>query len=113
MCVDDGAMSSQTYAAIWSDRRGQLAGSVSLGSGSLHLDGAAAGREARRRISYGDITSLHMARNGDARLAGRPAVVLELRTVEPDLRIAMTQPGALHEFLEFLTERTTEKGARP
>jgi hypothetical protein len=105
-------MSTETYAAIWSDTQGRLAGSVSLGSGALHLDGAAAGREARRRIPYRDIASVHMGRNGEARLVGRPSVVLELRTVEPDLRIAMTQPGALHEFLQFLTERTSEKGAR-
>jgi len=103
------AMTTPTYAAIWHDNGGQLAGSAKLGSRSLDLAGSAGGREARRRIAYGDIASLRMARNGNG-LAGRPAVVIETRYIG-DVRIAMTQPGALHEFMESLMRLTSEKGA--
>ena len=103
---------STTYAAIWSDDGGRLAGCVRLGSSSLHLDGSASAREARRRIPYAEISSLRLARNGDALLAGRPTLVVGARGI-PEVRIAITQPGALHELLESLTKLTSEKGMQP
>ena len=104
-------MATATYTAIWSDNGIQLAGSAKLGSSSLDLAGSAAGREARRRIDYDDIASLHMSRHGEDRLAGRPAVVIDVRGVGADVRVAMPQPGALHEFMESLTKLTSERGA--
>ena len=104
-------MTTIAYAAIWSDNGVQLAGSAKLGSRSLDLDGSAAGRETRRRIAYEDIASLHMARDGEARVAGRPAVVIDVRGAGADVRVAIPQPGALHEFMESLTKLTSERGA--
>ena len=103
-------MATATYAAIWSDDGSRLAGSARLGADALDLTGSSAGRVARRRIAYDDISSAHMARDGEARVAGRPAVVVAMRGIGPDVRIAMTQPGALHEFMESLTKLLSEKG---
>jgi hypothetical protein len=104
-------MATPTYAAIWSDNGNRLAGSARLGADALDLTGSSAGREARRRIAYADISSMHMARNGEARVAGRPAVVVVARGTGSDVRIAMTQPGALHEFMESLTKLLSQEGA--
>lgn len=110
--ADDGVMTRRTYPALWSDNGSKpLVGVVELGSSSLQLEGAAAEREARRCVPFEKIASLRMGRNGAERLAGLPVLVLELRDGIPDVRVAMTQPGALHELAETLMAALTERGA--
>jgi hypothetical protein len=107
-------MTRRTYPALWSDNGGEpLVGVVELDVRCVRLEGSAAGREACRRIAYESIASLRMGRNGDERLAERPVLVLVLADATPDVRISMTQAGALHELAETLTEAVAAEGAKP
>jgi nucleotide-binding universal stress UspA family protein len=98
-------MSKSTYAAVWSDGRDPpLVGSVALVATGIRLEGSSARRQVRLQIRYEDIAGLHLGRENGDRMAGRPA--LAFRIGDARIRIAVPEPGALHELAETLAELT-------
>lgn len=98
-------MSKRTYAAVWSDDRDPpLVGSLALGANAIRLEGSSASRQARLQIRYGNIEGLHLGRNNGDRIAGRPALAFQIGDAR--IRIAVPEPGALHELAEALAELT-------
>lgn len=98
-------MSKKTYAAVWSDDRDPpLAGSVALDVSGIRLEGSSPSRQARLRIRYGDIEALHLGRDNSDRIAGRPALAFQIGDTR--IRIAVPEPGALHELAEAVAELT-------
>ena len=97
-------MRSTGYAAVWQDGGPVMAGRILLDSDALTFEGAGSGREASCRIAFTSILSSHLGRSATERVAGRPALVLELEDGEL-IRIATPELGALHEIEEALRER--------
>lgn len=96
-------MRSTSYAASWSDGGGRpLAGAIDIGPSGLTLKGAGRGRQASRRVAYGDILSLRLGRSRRERVCERTALMLELAG-DRTIRIAVHEVGALHELVEALT----------
>jgi nucleotide-binding universal stress UspA family protein len=102
-------MATRRYTAVWIEGdEGPLAGALSLTGTALLLEGSSSGRQSRRQIRYAGIRCLHLGRADGERVGGRIALVVDLGADGGRLRIAASQPGALSELLEELTERTTE-----
>jgi nucleotide-binding universal stress UspA family protein len=98
-------MSKRTYAAVWSDDRDPpVVGSVALGATGIRLEGSSASRQARLQIRYGNIEGLHLGRHNGDRIAGRPALAFQIGDAR--IRIAVPEPGALHELAEALAKLT-------
>jgi hypothetical protein len=101
-------MRSTGYAAVWQDGGPVMAGRVQLVPNALIFEGAGRGRQASRRIRYGQIAALRLGRGSLDRIGGRPALVLELRDGET-IRVAMPELGALHEFADALHTRGSDE----
>lgn len=96
--------------AVWVDGDDRtLAGRVSLTDTELLLEGSAPGRETLRRVPYRSIRALHLGRVNGERVAGRPALVVDLGAGAGRLRIAALAPGALSELTDELAARTKER----
>jgi hypothetical protein len=100
-------MRSTGYAAVWQDGGPVMAGRIQLDSSALIFEGAGRGRQASRRIAFEAITSSRLGRSNGDRLAGRPALVLELTGGET-IRVATPELGALHELAEAVKARGSE-----
>lgn len=97
----------ESFAVIWSESNRRP------GVGKLELEPAGLRFEGRQthRVSYEDIDSVHIARNSTERIAGRPALVLDLVVGGP-LRIGtVSGVGVLSELAERLG-RLTATGVR-
>jgi hypothetical protein len=99
----------ESYAVLWSEPRQPVrAGKLEFEPTGLRLEGSLGRRGARRihRVFYEDIESVHVGRERGERLAGRPALVLELAVGGP-LRIGSVQGlGVLSELAERLGHLT-------
>jgi hypothetical protein len=97
----------ESFAVIWSDsNRSPRAGKLELERAGLRFEG-----RRTHRVFYEDIESVHVARNGTERIAGRPALVLDLAVGGP-LRIGSVDGvGVLSELAERLG-RLTATGVR-
>lgn len=89
----------ESFAVLWSGSDDSPhVGKLELGAAALRVDG----RETQS-VPYADIESVHVARDGRARIAGRPALVLHLRA-GGSLRIAsFAGVGVLSELAERLS----------
>jgi hypothetical protein len=93
-----------SYGVVWSENGGPLhAGRLDLARSSVLLDGTA--QEVRRsceQVSYDELGDVRVEQRPDARLGGRPTLVLERRNGSR-LRVASVEGGgALHELADLL-----------
>ena len=95
-------MHSTGYAAVWQDGGPAMAGQILVRSGALDFEGAGRGRQASRHIPYTSIVSSRLGRTATERIAGRPALVLELSDGKV-IRIATPELGALYELEEAVS----------
>ena len=92
----------ESFAVIWSEsNRSPRVGKLELGPAGLRFEG-----RRTHRVLYGDIESVHIARDSTERIAGRPALVLDLAVGGP-LRIgSVSGVGVLSELAERLGHLT-------
>jgi hypothetical protein len=92
----------ESFAVIWSEsNHSPRAGKLELDRAGLRFEG-----EQSQRIYYEDIEGVHVARDRRERLAGRPALVLDLAVGGP-LRIgSLGGVGILTELAERLGRLT-------
>ena len=98
----DDHSSMESFAVLWSEsNRSPRAGRLELDSSGLRFEG-----ESTQRIYYEDIEAVHVARDRRERIAGRPALVLDLAVGGP-LRIgSVGGVGILTELAERLGRLT-------
>jgi hypothetical protein len=89
-----------SYVVVWSENGGPLhAGRLDFARSSVRLDGST--QEVRRsceELSYDELGDVRVEQRRDARLGGRPTLVLERRNGSR-LRVASVEGGgALHEL---------------
>jgi hypothetical protein len=89
----------ETFAVVWSESgRVPHVGKLELGSEGLRFGG-----RRTRSVPYGEIASVRVARDENARIGGRPALVLDL-VAGGSLRIAsFAGIGVLSELAERLS----------
>ena len=89
----------ESYAVLWGAPSEPVeAGKLELEPGGLRFEGSAGSRQ----VPYAEIEEVHVGRLGPERLAGRPALVLDLVRGGP-LRIgSINGAGFLHELDERL-----------
>ena len=99
----------ESFAVIWSaSNRRPRVGKLDLEPAGLRFEG-----KQTHRVSYGDIESVHIARDKAERIAGRPALVLDLAVGGP-LRIgSVGGVGVLSELAERLSACARRARARP
>jgi len=99
---EDDYPSMESFAVIWSEsNRSPRVGKLELEPGGLRFEG-----RQTHRVFYEDIESVHVARDGAERIAGRPALVLDLAVGGP-LRIgSVSGVGVLSELAEQLGHLT-------
>lgn len=94
---------------LWSEPAEPVrAGKLELEPNALCFEGANGTRNSRHvhRVYYEDIEAVHVGRSVRERLAGRPALVVDLAVGGP-LRIGSVQgAGILHELAEQLGHLT-------
>ncbi len=94
-------MTRHTYAALWAeDGRQPLVGSLTVGMQSLSFEG----RGVHEDVDYDEIDSFTVDRSRSGRIGGRTSLVLALAGRQ--VRLAIAEPGALHELAEKLTAVT-------
>lgn len=103
----------ESYAVLWSEPDEPVqAGKLELEPNALRFEGSGGRRHAAahvQRVFYEDIESVHVGRRVAERLAGRPALVLELAVGGP-LRIGSIQgAGILSELAERLGRLTATR----
>jgi hypothetical protein len=96
----------ESFAVLWSESdHPPHAGRLELGAAELRFDG-----RRTQSVPYAAIESVHVGRDREARIAGRPSLVLALAAGGP-LRIASVGGvGVLSELAERLANLI---GARP
>jgi hypothetical protein len=93
-----------SYALTWRDGDGPVrAGKLMLGATGRRLEGGTArGRLSEERILYGRLSKVATVRRAQARIGGRPTLVLE-RPGRPSLAIACVDGlGCLREVAQTL-----------
>jgi hypothetical protein len=99
----------ESYAVLWSEPEQPVrAGKLELEPTALRFEGSLGSRSRRlvHRVFFEDIESVHVGRSRLERLAGRPALVLDLAVGGP-LRIGSVQgAGVLSELAEILGRLT-------
>ena len=87
-----------SYAVIWREGKGPtFAGKLEFEPASLVLEGRSGrGGESRQRIGYDELAAVSLSHNGDSRVEGRRAVLID-RLRGARLAIASLQPAALGE----------------
>ncbi len=102
----------ESYAVLWSEPNEPVhAGKLELEPNGLRFEGSRGTRSRAHvhRVYYEDIESVHVGRRVSERLAGRPALVLDLAVGGP-LRISSMQgPGILSELAERLGRLTATR----
>jgi hypothetical protein len=101
------------YAVVWSENGGPLyAGRLELADRCVRLAGRAGQAwESDRALFYEELAGVRVERRLQARLSGRPTLVLERRN-GGGLRIASVEgPGSLHELAERLEAARGKAGA--
>jgi hypothetical protein len=102
----------ESFAVLWSRPGGTVqAGKLELDDRALRFEGAARDRRSAgvQHVYYEEIESVHVGRQSGERLAGRPALVLDLATGGP-LRIgSLNGPGILSELAERLGHLTATR----
>ena len=95
-------MVRKRYAAVWSHNGDPpLAGSLVLGSSFLTFDGTGHGRKLHEEVPYDAITAFELDRSREGRIAGRASLVLTVG--DGNIRLGITETGALPELVEHLT----------
>jgi len=101
-----------SYAVLWSEPGQPVhAGKLELEPNALRFEGSRGARSSRHvhRVFFEDIESVRVGRDRGERLAGRPALVLDLAVGGP-LRIGSVQgAGFLHELAERLGHLTATR----
>jgi hypothetical protein len=100
------------YAVLWSEpSRSVEAGKLELEPSGLRFEGSSRPRGARvHRVYYDDIAGVRIGHQPGERLAGRPALVLELADGGP-LRIGSVDgAGTVSELADELTRRRRTRG---
>jgi hypothetical protein len=92
----------ESFAVLWSESyHSPRAGKLELEPSGMRFEG-----EATQRVYYEDIEGVHVARDRRERLAGRPALVVDLAVGGP-LRIgSLGGVGILTELAERLGRLT-------
>jgi hypothetical protein len=92
----------RSYAVAWQNGDGlQHAGRLDLGATALRLEGG----KGVDDLPYEDLSDVHVTRQPEERLSGRPTLVLGVRDGRT-LRIAcIGVPGVLLELVEHLTRQ--------
>ena len=93
----------ESFAVLWGEQdHAPAAGKLELESAALHFEGS----HLQHRVFYEDIEAVRVARDRRERLAGRPALVLDLAVGGP-LRIgSLGGIGMLTELAERLGHLT-------
>jgi len=101
--VPDHAGIDASYPVVWREPPGpSYAGSLSLGPGSLTLDGTAAGSREVVLLSFTDLASVRMAGAGEKRLGARPTLVIQTREGRRFEIAAVAGLGVLREVADVL-----------
>ena len=98
---------NRRYAVLWrlaNDGDAVYAGSLQLGDGGLRLEGAAGGRHAQAEVVYDTLVSAEIGRAAGERIAGRPALHLELDDGR-GIRLTTLELGTFNELAEILQAR--------
>jgi hypothetical protein len=102
-----------SQAVAWRVSNGPVhSGKLELGADELTLEGADAdGRLARVRLTYDNLLAVRIGRNGEDRVNGAYALVLE-RESAPALHVsAVGSAGAVFELGDLLAELIAERAA--
>lgn len=87
---------------VWREPPGpSYAGSLALASGSLTLDGTAAGTREVVVVTFAELAGVRMAGAGE-RLKGRPTLILQTKTGRRFEVAAVTGLGLLREVADVL-----------
>jgi hypothetical protein len=101
----------QSYAVLWADPVEEVEpGKLELESAGLRFEGAHGASAGRvHRVYYEDIEAVHVGRDPAERVAGKPALVLDLAVGGP-LRIASIDgAGTVNELVEELARLTATR----
>jgi hypothetical protein len=95
---------------LWAvDGAAHVAGRLDVYDDRLRLDGGSRDDRRMRDIAATQIETVRIGRGDHERIAGRPVLVLELRSGEVVTLVGFHQPGSLHELAERLrTMASTE-----
>lgn len=102
-----------SYAVTWCEPdRTPLSGRLELRTHAIHFEGAANGRPVMKEVPYAEVEGVHIGRESNDRIGGRPALVVE-RTAAPEVRVAsIIAPGILSELAEQIAGRHLRGAAR-
>ena len=103
----------ESYAVIWREGTGPTyAGKLELGPAALHLRGSSSvGALGRRRVPYGDVATVRIARSPSDRLNGSPTVVIDLRAAASISIGAVNGIGIVFELGDVLAELAAKEAA--
>jgi hypothetical protein len=88
---------------VWSeDGRPPLPGRLDLTAASLRLSGGSRDEPVTHTIALDEIVAVRIGRGAHERLAGRAALVVELRDGSRISIAGIDRPGTLHELAERL-----------
>ena len=91
---------------IWAEDGGSPnAGRLDVHADRILLDGGSRETRARRDVAYADIATARIGRDGDERMNGRPAIVLELKDGATVSFAGFDRPGTLLELLHRVEQR--------
>lgn len=94
-------MAATSYAVTWHEpQRPPLSGRLELRTGGIHFEGIADGHPVVKEVPFSTIEGVHIGRDAEERVGGRPALVVE-RASAPAVRVAsIVTPGILSELAE-------------
>lgn len=93
-----------SYAVVWSENGGCLhAGRLELADGAVLLEGTAEQAcRALRQLLYEELACVRVERRPEARLGGRPTLVLEDATGSRMRIVSVEGGGSLHELADLV-----------
>jgi hypothetical protein len=102
-----------SYAVVWREASGpRHAGRLELGPTALGLEGTGPdGRLWVERLLYEDLSAVRVARGAEARLDGRPALILERRAGGNIHVVSLDGLGIVHELAGRVAELTAGRAA--
>ena len=102
------AMRNPSYAVVWQKDDGPVVpGQLRLEQGGIRLFGASAGGPEEHTLAYLSLGSVRLGHAPHERLAGRPSLLVELRTLERYLIAAIGGFGVLTELAEQIAAAMT------
>ena len=101
--MPDDAVIRGSYPIVWRELHGPTyAGWLSVGPGSLTLDGFGDGAHEVAQVTFDDLLSVRMAAASDERLGGRPTLIIEVKPHRRFQIVAVGGLGALREVADAL-----------